>query len=329
MPAKLRFTSLGGRAFLLIVLSMGVALGSTLWAANTFGSVLKVGAGSMALAVVLSAFVSRGITGPLDRMTATLSQAAGTGDLPSHFPEDSSLRQLNSLAKALNGASRSIHNSRTDLDSAYLQFVETMAQALDARDPYTAGHSIRVADYSYAIAREMGLSLAQAETIRIAARLPDIGKIGIPDAILQKTAPLTQDEFGLIKLHPQIGRRILEKVSRFEDLLGVVELHHENFDGTGYPYKLSGEAIPLEARIVKVADAFDSMMSDRSYRDAMPLGKAIHELVSRSESQFDPKITAAFLKLLERGAPEMLLGGSLIMANTAPKALRQTQWSAA
>ena len=280
------------------------------------------------MAIVLAAFVSRSITGPLDRMTATLGAAASSGHLPSDFPENSSLRQLNSLAQALNGASRSIRDSQTDLDSAYLQFVETMAQALDARDPYTAGHSIRVADYSYAIAREMGLPASQAETIRIAARLHDIGKIGIPDAILQKTAPLTNEEFGLIKLHPQIGRKILEKVSRFEELLGVVELHHENYDGTGYPYKLSEQRIPLNARIVKVADAFDSMISDRSYRDAMPMSKAIHELLSRSGSQFDPQVTAAFMKLLERGAPEMLLGVSLSAANAAPKAVRH-EWTTA
>jgi HD-GYP domain-containing protein (c-di-GMP phosphodiesterase class II) len=328
LPAKFRFTSLWARVFLLIVLAMGVALGSTLWAANTFGIVLNVLAGGTAVAILLAAFVSRRITGPLDRMTATLAAAAGSGQIPADFPEDSSLRQLNSLARALNHASRSIQTSRTDLDSAYFQFVETMAQALDARDPYTAGHSIRVADYSYAIAQEMGLPSGQAETIRIAAQLHDIGKIGIPDAILQKTSPLTNEEFGLIKLHPQIGRKILEKVSRFEDLLGVVELHHENYDGTGYPYKLSQQRIPLSARIVKVADAFDSMMSDRSYRDAMPMSKAVHELVSHSGSQFDPEVIAAFLKLLARGTSEIMLGVSLSAANGAPKAVRH-EWTAA
>jgi HD-GYP domain-containing protein (c-di-GMP phosphodiesterase class II) len=152
------------------------------------------------------------------------------------------------------------------LDPPYLQFVETMAQALDARDPYTAGHSLRVADYSYSIAVGLGLAETDARTIYIAAQLHDIGKIGISDAVLQKKGRLTKEEFAYIKLHPQIGRRILERVALFGKYLNVVELHHENIDGSGYPYGLRGAQIPLDARIVRVADAFDAMTSDRSYR---------------------------------------------------------------
>jgi putative nucleotidyltransferase with HDIG domain len=119
---------------------------------------------------------------------------------------------------------------------------EALAEALDACDRYTAGHSLRVADYAQAIAREIDLLPAEVETIRLAAWLHDVGKIGIPDAVLLKPGPLSAEEFGLIKLHPQIGRRILERAHGFELLLDAVGLHHENYDGTGYPYGLEGEA---------------------------------------------------------------------------------------
>ncbi len=183
------------------------------------------------------------------------------------------------------------------LEQPYLQFVETMAQALDARDPYTAGHSIRVAEYSYGIALGLGLNESQARTIRIAAQLHDIGKIGMPDAILQKREQLTREEFSFIKLHPQIGRRILERVAGFDKYLSVVELHHENVDGSGYPYGISGHQIPLEARIVRVADAFDAMTSDRSYRPRGTEEWARQQIIEFSGRHFDRMVAATFLKL--------------------------------
>ena len=131
---------------------------------------------------------------------------------------------------------------------------EALAAALDARDRYTAGHSLRVADYAQAVAQELRLPDRDVEIIRLAAWLHDVGKIGIPDAILLKPGPLTPEEIGLVKLHPQIGRRILERAPGFEPLLDPVELHHENFDGTGYPYGLAGERIPLAARVIRVVE---------------------------------------------------------------------------
>jgi putative two-component system response regulator len=228
-----------------------------------------------------------------------------TGRFLPNFPVNSSQPEVNRLAEALNGAARSIVNSQEDLDRAYLQFVETMAQALDARDPYTAGHSLRVASYAHSLAREMGLTAEQSENIRIAAQLHDIGKIGIPDEVLQKPGRLTPEEYGLIKLHPQIGRKILEKVGRFEGLLTVVELHHENYDGTGYPYGLMRNQVPMEARIVHVADSFDAMTSTRSYRPALPLQAAIQEIENNIGFQFDPAIARAFLRLIANGGIEI------------------------
>jgi HD-GYP domain-containing protein (c-di-GMP phosphodiesterase class II) len=209
--------------------------------------------------------------------------------------------------EAERAAALSIRHSQADLDRANVQFVETLAQILDARDPYTAGHSLRVGDYSYAIARAMDVPAQEAQNIRIAAQLHDIGKIGIPDAILQKRGALTQEEFGLIKLHPQIGRRILEKMGTFREFLPVIELHHENHNGTGYPFKLSGEQIPLSARIVHVADAFDSMVTHRHYRNALPLRKAIAELQVNSGTQFDPAAASVMLKLIGEGKLQDML----------------------
>jgi HD-GYP domain-containing protein (c-di-GMP phosphodiesterase class II) len=187
------------------------------------------------------------------------------------------------------------------LDPPYLQFVETMAQALDARDPYTAGHSLRVADYSYSIAVGLGLAETDARTIYIAAQLHDIGKIGISDAVLQKKGRLTKEEFAYIKLHPQIGRRILERVALFGKYLNVVELHHENIDGSGYPYGLRGAQIPLDARIVRVADAFDAMTSDRSYRGRWTQESAQKEIFAHSGKHFDEEVATVFLNLAAEG----------------------------
>jgi len=217
-------------------------------------------------------------------------------------------RSLARLGSVLNRAAIAPDSDLSDTcsEDTYLQFIETMAQALDARDPYTAGHSIRVGAYADAIARALRLPPADIATLRIGAQLHDIGKIGVSDAVLQKRGRLTPDEFERIKLHPQIGRRILEKVARFDSLLPIVELHHENYDGTGYPFGLSGENIPLFARIVRVADTFDSMMTDRNYRPALSLSAAIEQLRKYSGTHFDPLIAATMIDLVHQGKHEVL-----------------------
>jgi HD-GYP domain-containing protein (c-di-GMP phosphodiesterase class II) len=183
---------------------------------------------------------------------------------------------------------------------------EALAEALDARDRYTAGHSLRVADYAHAVAQELRLPDRDVEIIRLAAWLHDVGKIGIPDAILLKPGPLTPEEIGLVKLHPQIGRRILERAPGFEPLLDPVELHHENFDGTGYPYGLAGERIPLAARVIRVVDAFDAMTTDRAYRPAFTAESALKQIETGSGREFDPRCAVALLIIVRRrGLREM------------------------
>lgn len=253
-------------------------------------------------AAIVSAWVlSRWIARPLDGLIAAAGQAARAGCISEDFPAGSPIQEFNRLAETLNSAARSVRHSQADLDRSHLQFIETMAQVLEARDPYTAGHSMRVASYAYAVARAMGVPAMEADNIRTAAQLHDIGKIGIPDAVLQKPGRLTAEEYGLIKLHPQIGRRILEKMGKFQEFLPVVELHHENHDGTGYPYKLSGDRIPLAARIVHVADALDAMVTHRHYRLALSLPQAVLELRVNSGTQFDPAVTLVILGLIDRG----------------------------
>jgi HD-GYP domain-containing protein (c-di-GMP phosphodiesterase class II) len=192
-----------------------------------------------------------------------------------------------------------VKESQAHLDQATLEFVETMSQALDARDPYTAGHSDRVSANSTVIAEKMGLSPREIEIIRIGAKLHDIGKIGIPDAVLQKPGRLTSEELLLIRLHPQIGRKILEKVGRFHDYLPIVELHHEDYDGGGYPYGLKGDAVPIGVRIVHLVDVYDAITSNRAYRAAMPEGRVLEILTGGAGTIFDPVIVEVFLTILK------------------------------
>ena len=213
-----RFLNLTGRTFLLIAVSIGLLLGAAQLSGVLRTSPLQAVVAGLILSIGLARTLSQLRAAIWRDLKAAVLESERSGQFRPNFPENSPLAEVNRLAAALNGAARSISHSQADLDAAYLQFVETMAQALDARDPYTAGHSLRVAEYSYTLAKAMGLSDEEAETIRIAAQLHDIGKIGIPDTVLQKPGQLTPEEYGLIKLHPQIGRKILEKVGRFERL---------------------------------------------------------------------------------------------------------------
>ena len=181
------------------------------------------------------------------------------------------------------------------LKEAYHGTIESLRIAVDAKDSYTAGHSDRVAYYSKMIGQKLGLSEDDLQTLYEGALFHDIGKIGIPDSVLKKNGPLSNEEYDDIKNHPSIGAHILLPAKIFSDLIPIVRSHHERYDGTGYPAKLSGENIPYMARIVAVADAFDAMTSDRSYRPRFTLIKALDELEKGKGTQFDPNMVDAFL----------------------------------
>ncbi len=255
------------------------------------------------LALLCSYGVSRSIVKPIAEIVNHLRGAVRTGKLSRIGHRDSAIVEIDELAEIYNCAASSVQQAGDRLESAYLQFVRSLAQALDARDPYTAGHSLRVSQLSCAVAAVLNLPADSIERIRIGALLHDIGKIGVPDHVLQKSSRLTEEEFGLVKQHPVIGRRILEAVQGFAPYLAAVELHHENWNGSGYPHEQRGEETPIEARIIHIADAFDAMTSDRSYRTGITPDKAAAELKKFAGSQFDPSIVEVFLKL-----PQEILG---------------------
>ena len=189
--------------------------------------------------------------------------------------------------------------SNEKLEQAYLDIIQTLRYTVEAKDPYTRGHSDRVAEYSVLIGEKVGLSEEELKTLRIGGLFHDIGKIGIPDKILLKPDKLTDEEYSEIKNHPSIGVHILGSATVFRDIIPIVKHHHEKFDGRGYPSGLQGEEIPYLARIAAIADTFDAMTSRRSYRNALDLQIVKDEIQKCKGTQFDPKLADAFLEILE------------------------------
>lgn len=181
------------------------------------------------------------------------------------------------------------------------EMVETLAKAIDAKDRYTNGHSFRVSGYAVAIARELGWDEAEVDALRRESLLHDIGKIGVPDAVLNKPGKLTGVEYATIQSHAEIGETILRGMEGLDGAAQVAKCHHERYDGHGYPAGLSGQAIPPHARVVAIADAYDAMHSDRTYRLRLS-DRAIREELERERGrQFDPIYLDAFLELLDSG----------------------------
>lgn len=199
------------------------------------------------------------------------------------------------------GASRELERRRRESKSAFVSTLRALAEAVDLRDPYTAGHSQRVAKYSVILAREMNVSEREVGEIENAALLHDLGKIGVPDRVLFKAAPLDADEKLIIGRHPVIGASLLRDVRELDDVVPCILHHHERIDGRGYPDGLEGDAIPNGARIIAVADAFDAMTTDRPYRRAMGPDSAVAELLRGEGTQFDRRYVLAFAELVRRG----------------------------
>jgi putative nucleotidyltransferase with HDIG domain len=262
---------------------------------------LIVGFAVLVAALAIGLLASRSIARPLAEMAARLRSAGASGELPDFAENVRAGPEIRELTRGFDQAAKAVREARERLTRAYVEFVGSLAQALDARDPYTAGHSRRVSNYACAIARAMGLAEPEVETIRVGALLHDLGKIGISDLVLHKPGRLTADETELIRQHPVIGRRILDNVHGLEPYLSIVELHHENWDGTGYPRGLKGTETPLQARIVKVADSYDAMTSDRPYRRGMTHDQAMAILKKVSDSETDPEIVGAFSRACPAG----------------------------
>jgi putative nucleotidyltransferase with HDIG domain len=185
-----------------------------------------------------------------------------------------------------------------------LSIIHTLAATIEARDPYTYGHSRKVSSYAVSLAEAIGLSSDKVAVVSTAALLHDIGKIGIPDEVLNKVDKLEPEAWELIHVHPKLSTTIVGHVVSLVSCLPAILHHHERWDGGGYPAGLKGEAIPVEARVLAIADAFDAMTSSRPYRSKLSYKKVLKELKSCSGSQFDPKLVDAFLPIALSAAPE-------------------------
>lgn len=192
-----------------------------------------------------------------------------------------------------------LNEARNQLKQIFTETIDTIIMALEAKDLYTKGHSERVYNLTSLLVDKMNIPSQEADDIRMAARLHDIGKIGISDMILNKPERLTDEEYAVIKNHPVIGAEVLKKIKEFERIVPIIYHHHERYDGKGYPDGLKGDAIPLGSRIISVVDSFDAMISKRTYREALSKSKAVNELVKNINKQFDGKIVYAFLKVLK------------------------------
>ena len=251
-----------------------------------------IGLAAIALGAVGSFWLARALTRPIDQLSASVSSMTVARKFDTPLPATGTSRELDALAGTFNELIRAVGDAEAQTQAAYLGAIRALAAALDARDPYTAGHSERVSALSVEIGRAMALPDEDLGILRLGALLHDIGKIGVPDEVLGKTSALTPDEFELIRAHPVIGARILRSIPFLAAHLPIVELHHERPDGRGYPYGLLGDAIPLAARIVHVADAYDAMTSARAYRGSRPPHEAIAELHRGAGADFDPEVRA-------------------------------------
>jgi hypothetical protein len=219
-----------------------------------------------------------------------------------------------------------ILRDREEIESTYLSTIQALAEAIDAKDPYTAGHSRRVADYAARLAREMDLTGAEVRQISSAALMHDIGKIGVSEEILRKPTVLGEREYGLVQTHPVMSAKILQPIQALRELVPLIRHHHEHYDGQGYPAGLRGEEIPIGARVMAVVDAFDAMASGRAYQAVMSLKDILGELTLYSGRQFDPRVVDVFLRAIKTG--RIPIAGAIIAGQEktpTPMSIHQLQ----
>jgi putative nucleotidyltransferase with HDIG domain len=285
-----------GPASIYAISSIDEAAGAAMHRANQ--SLIAIGFGAIALALLGSAWLAKILAAPIGRLSNSLAAIAASHDVSVTLPLDGSSRELDALAERFNALMASVADAEAQTEAAYAGAIRALAAALDARDSYTAGHSDRVSVLSVAIGRVLELSADDIEVLRLGALLHDIGKIGVADEILRKPAPLTPREYDAIKQHPEFGARILRSIPFLSRHIVIVELHHERPDGGGYPYGLRGVDIPLLARVVHVADAYDAITSARAYRAARSTEEALRELWRCAGTEYDAEIVGALVAAL-------------------------------
>ena len=257
-------------------------------------------------ALLIGFLFAKQLTRPV-RDLAEGAQRIASGDFSQRIMVRSRT-ELGDLGKSFNQMTDQVERYIEDLRRAadenrelFLGTVKALAAAIDGKDPYTRGHSERVARFSLAIAERLNLPDGETETLRISALLHDVGKIGIDDSILKKPAALTDDEYTIMKQHPQKGFKIMSQIPAMRDFLPGMYMHHEMMNGQGYPQGLSGDQIPLQARIVSVADTFDAMTTDRPYQRAMKFEDALALIIKFVGTRYDDKVVAALVEACESG----------------------------
>ncbi len=249
-------------------------------------------------AVLVGYFFAVGISGPIRGLAAS-TRAISRGEFHQRSPvrgasEISELAEnFNKMAGDIEEYIERLKESAEENRELFVGSIRMLAAAIDEKDPYTRGHSGRVAKYSTLIGRELGLTAEDLDTLRISALLHDVGKIGVEDRVLKKPGALTPEEFGLMKQHTVKGANIMRPVSQLKNMLPGIELHHEHMDGRGYPYGLQGPQIPLMARIIGVADTLDAMTTNRPYQSAMDLEYALGKIKALAGSKFDAVVVNA------------------------------------
>jgi len=260
----------------------------------------------LVIAVVFAYFFAVGITQPISGL-ADSTRAISRGEFKERAAV-SGAKEISELAETFNSMAGSIEVYIEKLKQAaeenrelFIGSIRMLAAAIDEKDPYTRGHSGRVAKYSIIIGEEMGLGAEELDKLRISALLHDVGKIGIDDRVLKKPGALTAEEFEVMKQHTIKGANIMRPVAQLKEMLPGIELHHEHMDGRGYPYGLAGDQIPTMARIIAVADTLDAMTTNRPYQSAMEIQFAMDRIKQLTGTKFDPNVVSAFVGVVANG----------------------------
>ena len=258
------------------------------------------------VALAVGFVLSRRLTGPIQNLAGVTSQIAEgnlavRADVSGHDEIARLAGNFNNMAVSIESLVRRLKQSLRHNQELFLDTIRTLAAAIDAKDPYTRGHSERVSSYSMAISRHLGLGADEIFRVRIAAILHDVGKLGVRDGILNKPAGLTDEEYAIMRRHVEIGAQIMAPIRRLKDIIPGIRNHHETWDGRGYPDGLKGEEIPLVARIIGVADTFDAMTTTRPYQEAMTFGFVMAQMQTMAGTRFDPQVLDALTAAVTAG----------------------------
>jgi putative nucleotidyltransferase with HDIG domain len=234
------------------------------------------------------------------------------------YSQSQYLDHTKAMVTDLRAANVELHQHAQEVSTLNEELLMALSQAIDVRDPDVHGHSREVARYAVLIARQLGLPPERVELVRKAGLLHDIGKLGVPESILFKPARLTDDEYQTVQGHSELGADIVANVHSLKMLVPFIRHHHERFDGRGYPARLSGHAIPLEARILSVADTVEAMASDRPYRRGLNAAAILHEIEDQAGLQFDPEVARAFVQAIRREGEATIVNSARAAAHFVP-----------